>query len=195
MRKFYLTLFVGGLAGFWMVASAEQAGAVKFFRKGFEARYVGDEPSTDAQKSIAAAVETTKCWVCHVKGQNKKVRNAYGDALSKLLDKDNFKASRREAEPDKAMAEVQAALEKVEAMKVDPKMDASPTFGDLLKAGKLPAGSRSRINKSSGFTIWEAGFEWHRVYFLRARTEPSAKHPAAIIANSPLLGSGTGTRS
>ena len=81
----------------------------------------------------------TKCYVCHVKGQKKKVRNVYGEALSKLLDKDNFKAARRKAEPDKAMAEVQAALEKVEAMKVDPKAADSPTFGDLLKAGKLPA--------------------------------------------------------
>ena len=138
MRKFYLTLFVGALAGFCMLASAEQANAVKFFKTGFEARYIGEEPSTDAQKSIAATVKTTKCYVCHVKGEKKKVRNAYGDALSKLLDKDNFKAARRTAMPKETAAEVQAALEKVEAMKVDPKADDSPTWGDLLKAGKLP---------------------------------------------------------
>ncbi|MCH8923395.1 MAG: hypothetical protein IIA67_09650 [Planctomycetes bacterium] len=139
MKKIHLTLCVGFLAAVWTCgANVERAGAVSFFKKGFESRYVGEEPSTDAQKSLAVALKETKCYVCHVKGQKKKVRNAYGDALSKLLDKDNFKASRRAAEPDKAMAEVHAAMEKVEAMKVDPKMDASPTWGDLLKAGKLP---------------------------------------------------------
>ena len=140
MKKLRLALILAALAIVWTLgANIQRAGAVSFFKKGFEARYVKKEPSTDAEKSIASAFKTTKCYVCHVKGQKKKVRNVYGDALSKLLDKDNFKASRREAEPDKAMAEVQAALEKVEAMKVDPKMDASPTFGDLLKAGELPA--------------------------------------------------------
>ena len=138
MKKLHLTLIIGALAGFWMMTRPEPAGAVKFFKEGFEARYATEEPSTDAQKSIAAAVAETKCFVCHVKGQKKKVRNVSGAALSKLLDKDNFRASRRAAEPDKAMAEVQAALEKVEAMQVDPKMDASPRYGDLLKAGKLP---------------------------------------------------------
>ena len=140
MKKLHLTLIIGALSALWTLgANVERAGAVAFFKKGFEARYVKEEPSTDAEKSIAAAVKQTKCYVCHVKGQKKKIRNIYGEALSKLLDKDNFKASRRKAEPDKAMAEVQAALEKVEAMKVDPKAADSPTYGDLIKAGKLPA--------------------------------------------------------
>jgi hypothetical protein len=139
MKKICLTLIIGALATLWTLGGhVEQAGAVSFFKKGFEARYVGEEPSTDAQMSIAAAVKERKCYVCHVKGQKKKIRNAYGDALSKLLDKDNFKASRREAEPEKAMSEVQAALEKVEAMKADATKADSATWGDLLKAGKLP---------------------------------------------------------
>ena len=67
----------------------------------------------------------------------KKFHNAYGVHLAKLLDKDNFKLDRREAEPDKCKAEVQAALDKVEKMKVDPTDPNSPTWGDLLKQGKL----------------------------------------------------------
>ncbi len=109
--------------------TATPAHAVLEFKKQFAAKYV--EGSDNAE--FAAAVKKAKCNVCHF-GKKKKNRNAYGMALSELLDKANFKRSRTKAEPDEVRKEIFAAFEKVESMK-DP---SGVTFGELFKAGKLP---------------------------------------------------------
>src|SRR5262249_51215460 len=83
-------------------------------------------------------IDTVMCNVCHVQGQEKKVRNAYGTQLSMILKKDNFKAERLKAEPEKCTAEIIAAFEAVAAKKSGD--DKSPTFGELIAAHKLPGG-------------------------------------------------------
>jgi hypothetical protein len=65
--------------------------------------------------------------------KSKKLRNAYGQALDELLD--------READADNK-AKIDAALDKVAGMKCDPKDSKSGTFGDRIKQGKLPCDSK-----------------------------------------------------
>jgi hypothetical protein len=80
---------------------------------------------------LAAAVETAKCNVCHA-GTSKKERNAYGEALDKLLDKGDKKDAEK----------IRKALEEVAALPSDAEKKDSPTFGALIKEGKLPVASK-----------------------------------------------------
>ena len=106
-------------------ASSRPAFAIKEFFDEFKAVYVKPDSSDANEKALAAEVETAKCNVCHV-GSNKKERNPYGNALADLLDK---------KEDKKDTAKIRGALEKVAAM---PSGDGKPTFGELIKQGKLP---------------------------------------------------------
>lgn len=130
-------LFVVGILATCFVPKAE---AFEEFQKAWQKKYIGEE-KTDVEKKLAKAVmEVKKCNVCHnpnkVDGKvSKKNRNAYGEALHKLLDKKDKKDEEKIA---KAFAEV----EKVKADK-DKEKEDGPTFGDLLKEGKLPAVTKS----------------------------------------------------
>ena len=68
-----------------------------------------------------------KCNVCHV-GKDKKERNAYGKALDERLDKKADKENK---------GKIRKMMEEVAALPSGDKSD-SPTFGALLKEGKLP---------------------------------------------------------
>jgi len=117
---------------------ANRASAIPPFFKEFQAKYVKADSADEKDKAFATLVtQTAKCNVCH-QGTDKKMRNAYGQKLSELLKKDNFKAERLKDEADKCKAEMIAAFDAVAAMKSGD--DASPTFGELLAQGKLPAG-------------------------------------------------------
>lgn len=115
-----LTLFLGTA----LALSAGEAFAIKQFFDEFKEVYVKEG------SPLAAAVGEAKCNVCHV-GKSKKNRNAYGEALSKLLDK---------KEDKKNVEKIRQALETVAAESSDPADAAAPTFGDLIAAGKLPGG-------------------------------------------------------
>jgi hypothetical protein len=116
-------LAVFGL-GAVVALSAGEAFAIKQFFDEFKEMYVKEG------SPLAAEVETAKCNVCH-KGKSKKDRNAYGEALAKLLDK---------KEDKKNVKKIRQALETVAAESSDPADAAAPTFGDLIAAGKLPGG-------------------------------------------------------
>jgi hypothetical protein len=120
------------LLGAWTASlvfgSAQPAFAIAQFKKEFEAKYVKKAPTTTEEKSLAAAVGTVKCNVCH-KGKTKKEHTQYGEALGKLLDRKMDKADK---------AKIRKALETVEAQPSKPGDPNSPTFGALLKQGKLP---------------------------------------------------------
>ena len=107
----------------------QRAQARPTYKKEFDGLYVKKEPGTPEEKALAAAVATAKCNVCHV-GEKKKERNVYGQALSKLLTKDDAKN----------VEKIQESIKKVESDKSDPNNASAPSFGDLLKQGKLPAG-------------------------------------------------------
>jgi len=106
-------------------ASVREAYAIKQFADEFKAVYVKDGTP------LAAAVEEAKCNVCHV-GKSKKDRNAYGEALAKLLDK---------KEDAKNVEKIRKALEDVAAQSSDPAKADAPTFGQLIAEGKLPGGA------------------------------------------------------
>ena len=84
------------------------------YNKAFQAKY----------PSLAAAKEV-KCGVCHSNPDDKKVRNEYGAAVGKYLGMKNQKDE----------AKIEEALTKAEGEK----SSGGETFGDLIKAGKLPA--------------------------------------------------------
>ena len=132
MKKFGLFTLSGLIA----VACAfgvdiNRASAIKQFQDEFKTKYV-KEGGTDAEKSLASAVEAAKCNVCHdANSKSKKDHNVYGKALAELLDKKTDKDDK---------AKIQAALDTVSKMPSKADDAASPTFGDLIAEGKLPGG-------------------------------------------------------
>lgn len=78
----------------------------------------------DHYTNVTAAAQT-KCGICH-DGNDKKVRNNYGMAMEAALPGKNCKDD----------AAIKAALVKIEG---EMSAVAGKTFGDLLKAGQLPA--------------------------------------------------------
>ena len=138
MKNACLLALVGFAAG-TLLARLPLATAVEPFKKEFDAKYVKKDATTDAEKNLAAAAEKAKCNICHV-GKSKKNRNEYGKALGTLLTKKDGKDS----------AKIQDALEKVAGMKSNSKDDGSPTFGDLIKAGKLPGGDEPTATAATG---------------------------------------------
>jgi hypothetical protein len=119
---------------FVVSTTATTALAIPAFRSEFEVYYKVKEPETDAQKALAEKVAVAKCNVCHVDGEKKSVNNPYGIALSELLDKENFSATRRKEEADKVQAEIRAALDKVAEMQ----SPTEETYGERITAGELP---------------------------------------------------------
>jgi hypothetical protein len=117
--------------------------ALPEFKKAFEAKYVTDSSNDDFKQTFKAA----GCNVCHVKGvMDRKARNAYGKALSKEIggrakaELDAAKANgddARKAKMDEILKKLDEAFTKVEGQK----SASGKTYGDLIKAGKLPAGN------------------------------------------------------
>ncbi len=126
MRNFGMLMVV---AVFVIGLSAQSALAVPAFDKFFKKTYVDGNENA----AFVDATKEAKCNVCH-HGKTKKNRNDYGKALSTLLKKDDYKTERVKAEPDVVDKELKEAFEKVEKMK----SVSGETFGDLIKAGKLP---------------------------------------------------------
>jgi hypothetical protein len=130
MKKVCVTLCCGTLVlGIFGLLRPTTASAFPEFKKEFDKKYIGDS-STPSQKAIAAAVKVAKCNVCHdpkkdAEGKvSKKNRNVYGETLHKFIGKKD----------KKDQAKIQDALTKVEGMK----NGSGPSFGELLKQGKLP---------------------------------------------------------
>jgi hypothetical protein len=119
------------------------ASALPQFKKAFEEKYVANSGSDEFKE----AFKTAGCNVCHVKGaKDKKSRNAYGLALSKIIgghakaEWDTAKAGGEDAgkaKMDEILKKLDDAFTKVEGQK----SASGKTYGDLIKAGKLPAGN------------------------------------------------------
>jgi hypothetical protein len=114
----------------WITVLAAVAIIVLFQPKSAEAR----KPYKDQFEALypQAANEpfkSAKCNICHM-GESKKERNAYGQALAKLLKKGD----------EKDVPKITSSLEAVAKEPSDASNAGSPTFGDLIKSGKLPGG-------------------------------------------------------
>jgi hypothetical protein len=125
------TVFAGTAVALACGGSAREAFAIKQFLEEFKAVYVKADSTDPAEKALAAAVDEAKCNVCHIKGKDKKERNAYGEALAERLDK---KADAKNVE------KIRKALEEVAALPSEAGKADSPTFGAILKQGKVPGG-------------------------------------------------------
>ncbi len=119
-RKLSWLLVVGFALALILSLAQSPAEAIPPFQKEFVKMYA--PPGSP----LAAKVKKVKCNICH-KGKKKKNRNAYGEALAKLLDRKKDK---------KNVEKIRKALKTVESQSAKP---GGPTFGELLKAGKLPA--------------------------------------------------------
>jgi len=118
-----------------LVPSAQ---ALPPFKNAFDAKYVKESENTEWQ----ALAKKEGCNICHVKGEKEKNKqNAYGKELNKLIEgdaanrqKEAKAAGTLDEENEKLLKELDEAFKKVEEMK----SPTGETFGELLKAGKLP---------------------------------------------------------
>ena len=114
MRRAILIVLFAGLVGGIL---STQADARAPYLKQFKEKYGADDAT------YAKLIDETKCYICHVGSKDKKKRNEYGMALSKVVGKN-----------EKNPAMIDTALGKVEGEKsADGK-----TFGEKIKAHELP---------------------------------------------------------
>jgi len=142
MQKFVFMLFVSAVA---IGSLARPACAILQFQKEFVKLYVNDKDGaqksegSDKEASFAELVtgKKTRCFTCH-QGKKRKNHNAYGQQLAKLLDKKKDK---------KDTKKIVEALEIVGKMHTNAKDKKSPTYADLIKAGKFPGGPLEEVKK------------------------------------------------
>ncbi len=121
----FVFLVVLGLIGFL----TRPAMAVKEFKDAFEAKYVKPDSTAANDVALTQAFRKVTCGTCHADPKNKKIRNVYGKQLEKLISKKDKKDT----------AKIQAALDSVANKKSKPSDAKSPTFGEKIAGGKLPA--------------------------------------------------------
>lgn len=104
------------VAGGLVVLAAQVSIARPTYFKRFRTKY---------PKVINNAPKEIRCNICHY-GKSKKNRNDYGTAMRRLM---------KGKPPVKGDQKIDAMLKKTEDVK---KPGTNMTFGDLLRAGKLP---------------------------------------------------------
>jgi hypothetical protein len=129
----FALLFLAVSALFIFGVAQPSAGMQQFF-DAFMKEYIANHSD---KKFAEMVTKEAKCHVCH-QGAKRTNRNVFGQELDKMLDK---KTDLKDL--DKIKASFKKALE----IKVDPKNDKSETYGDRLKAGKLPAGNLDDLKK------------------------------------------------
>ena len=110
--------------------------AIKQFQTEFYRLYHIDS-KTEKPAGFAKTVLEAKCYLCH-QGKKKKNHNAFGEQLKKLLDRKKDK---------KNPAKIVGAIQKVAKLHTDPKDKKSPTYGLMIKTGKLPGGPLAEAKK------------------------------------------------
>jgi hypothetical protein len=135
MRTLVLVLLGGAL---FLLGRIPSADALPAFKKSFEKKYV--EPAND--EAFTEVAKKQGCNVCHVKGESKKERNAYGNVLAEGIDGDaqarlKEAGDNKDAVEEQILKELEEVFKKAEKTKVSDKEDAE-TYGDRLKAKKLP---------------------------------------------------------
>ncbi|MGB7345225.1 MAG: hypothetical protein WBD20_13505 [Pirellulaceae bacterium] len=114
------------------VLSSSPASAISEFGKQWKNHYLGDGADADFVKAGRKA----GCYVCHVKGKEKKeARNEYGEAIHKFLKGKDFPKEYIKENPDEAKAKILEGFKKAEELTSKDEQK----FGDKIKANKLPA--------------------------------------------------------
>lgn len=132
MKNVVFGLAVAGFA----LMSASPAFAIKQLNDQFKAVYAGD----DANEEFVELVKDGKCYVCHVKGEKKTVRNTYGKALHEAIEKDEFPVKEFKADPEKYAERLKDIFKKIEEEKSGD--EEHKTFADRMKANLLPGGDK-----------------------------------------------------
>ena len=127
--KYRTLLTACGIMVAGMLTWARPAQAVKPFFEQFNSIYVNTKTTYPKAVSFNATVQKTGCYVCHQSGPQKGF-NAYGAQVKKVLAKTDAQ------NPQK----IRSALAQVDRAKVNANDPNSPTFGDRIRQGKLPAG-------------------------------------------------------
>lgn len=128
-RMLVVVLALAGAVGV-VTGTGQRASAMPPFNKEFQNKYVKKDSTDPIEKQFAEKVAKVKqCNVCH-EGTDKKKRNKYGQALAELITKKDVKDTKK----------IQEALDKVAEQHSDKDDEKSPTFGELIKQGILPAG-------------------------------------------------------
>lgn len=106
--------------------------AISEFGKQFKAQVMESEASEDFKKTVKKA----NCYVCHVKGEDKKkVRNEYGEAVHKYLDGKDFSKDYIKNNPEEAKAKILEGFKKAGELKDK----SGKMFAEKIKAEELPA--------------------------------------------------------
>jgi len=131
MKKICFVLILAGFA----LSTVSPVFAIKQFKDAFGENYAGDTANADFKK----LVEEAKCYVCHVKGEKKEVRNTYGTALHEALEKVKFPVKEFKKNPEKFAAQVKEIFKSVEPEASGD--EQHKTFADRMKANLLPGGN------------------------------------------------------
>jgi len=135
MQRVVLTLAVGIIA---TMCGGQTARALPPYNKEWMAKYVSGNPNKKFVDAVAAVGKTStaaSCNVCH-KGTTKKDRNEYGIAVGQYLDKATYTGMIKNGVPDAAKSKwIREGLGKAAG---DLSSDGQQTYGELIKAGKLP---------------------------------------------------------
>lgn len=136
MRNYFVALLSVVIG----VSVIQQASAIAPFKKAFDEEFVSKSDSEE----FKAAFKKAGCNTCHLKGQKKEIEhlNDFAKELEKRIEgnaneriKEAREAGTQKEETEKVLAELKKAFEEV----VKVKTKAGDTFGDRIKAGKLPA--------------------------------------------------------
>ncbi len=112
---------------------ATPAMAISEFGKQWKNEFLGGE---DVDEDFKRDGRKAGCYVCHVKGEDKKkVRNEYGNAIHKLLKAEDFSREYVKANPEEAKKKILAGFKKAG----EEKSKDGKTFTDKIKNNELPA--------------------------------------------------------
>lgn len=132
MKKICFVLILAGFA----LSTVSPVFANKQIKEAFAENYAGEEANADFKKLVGEA----KCYICHVKGEDKKkVRNQYGTALHEALEKAEFPVKEFKKEPKKFAAQIKEIFKSVEPRESGD--EKHKTFADRMKANLLPGGN------------------------------------------------------
>jgi len=111
---------------------ASPALAISEFGKEWKNEYLGEE----ADEEFKTAGRKAGCYVCHVKGEDKKkVRNEYGVAVMEFLKAEDFPKDYLKANPEEAKQKILAGFKSAG----EKKSKDGKTFAEKIKASELPA--------------------------------------------------------
>lgn len=125
MIRFFLSL--------WLLAVlAGPASAISFFSKTWKEHYLTNHPNA----AFVTAARKAGCYVCHVKGEDKKkVRNEYGQAVQKYLKAEDFPKEYVKDNPEEAKAKILEGFKKAG----EHESKDGRKFADKIKENELPA--------------------------------------------------------